>query len=309
MTIILSIVFVIFLCNASGIKISNNKEIDSLILKQYMNSKGNERKDLEREIIKNIAELENITGNLDGITLKAVLGDVAGDENKDVIFIMKVSPKNTIVVVYEAVEDKYKYLGTVDNFFEVEALQIMPVKSGEKSLIIVREYADQMLGAYETNTFLRIYHWQNNKFELVLNLIEDTKAYWNEMWDNINDGKNKYWLSIKSSGEAVWKESEYPVVEIAEKQQYLKSEQYNSIDIPYSFKIEKQREINQKYYWSQKWQHFIMEEAKEKSTGEELAVLEDMGNNPFGLIWQNNTYRVKKKDGTIFFIEKGDVII
>lgn len=308
MSLVLSIIFVVIFCNTGNMRASGNGEIVKEVLEEYMKSTGSERKRLEKEIIKIIANDIEFTDDIEGITLKTVMGDVSGDENKDAVFVLRLSPKNTVIVVYEAVDNKYKYLSVVDNFFEVKALQIMPLKKGEKSLIIVREYADQMLGAFETGTFLRIYHWQEEDFELVLNVVEDSRAYWNEMWDKENTSKEKYWLSILSLGEVVWKNGEYPVVELTSEQKYLKSIESNKVDIPGDFSTQKERVINQKYYWSEEWQHFIIKEAKEKSTGEKIAILENKADSPFDLIEEQESYRIKRKDGTILLIKKEEIL-
>ncbi len=308
MSLVLSIIFVVIFCNTGNMRASANGEIVKEVLEEYMKSTGSERKRLEKEIIKIIANDIEFTDDIEGITLKTVMGDVSGDENKDAVFVLRLSPKNTVIVVYEAVDTKYKYSSIVDNFFEVKALQIMPLKKEEKSLIIVREYADQMLGAFETGTFLRIYHWQEEGFELVLNVVEDSRAYWNEMWDKENTSKEKYWLSILSLGEVVWKNGEYPVVELTSEQKYLKSVETNKVDIPGDFSTQKERVINQKYYWSEKWQHFIIREAKEKSTGEKIAILENKADSPFDLIEKQESYRIKRKDGTILLIKKEEIL-
>lgn len=305
---------VITLCNAVSINVGNKDELSSDILNQYKNSSGSENEKLKTKIIQNIF---NTIGKseqmplIETTQLTIVYGDVVGDKQDDAIFTIRMGSKNTIVVVYEKTDDKYKYLSIVGNFFEIKAIQIMAIGKDDKKLIILREYADQMLGAFETATFLRAYRWDNNSFQLVLNVLENYKTYWNELWDNNKPKDESYWLLVKQESESTWKSIKNPSVYVKHNQSYQKSNEANIVNIPddKNFNVIKNRQLFQLYYWSDKWKHFIINEGTDLKTGEKVAILEDMSQEAFTLVNDNKRYRIKHSDGTIEFTEKNSINI
>lgn len=308
MTIILTATLMLILCSAGNIQ--TKRELNSNILNQYENINTIEDNNLKTKIIENI--FNNIgraerTPIAETTILTVMYGDVIGDKQEDAIFIVKMNSKNTIVAVYEKNNDTYKYSALVDDFFDIKAIQVVPIEN-QKNIILIREHADQMLGAYEDSIFLRAYKWDNSKFQLVLNVLENYKAYWNELWDNNKAKEEAHWLVIKQNVKVNWKNNKYNTLYVKQKQMYEQSNQTNIVDIPIEtdFQSIKQRDILQIYYWNSQWQHFILGEGKEIKSGKKVAILEDMSQSAFSLFQSNEKYRVKYSDGTIGFIEKNN---
>lgn len=308
MTIILTATFMLILCSAGNILVK--EELDPKTLEQYENINTVYDNNLKTKIIENI--FNNIgraerTPIAETTALTVIYGDVVGDKQDDAIFIVKTSPKNTIVATYEKINDTYKYSALVDDFFDIKAIQVVPVEN-QKNIILIREHADQMLGSYEDSVFLRAYKWDNSKFKLILNVLENYKAYWNELWDNNKPKEETHWLVIKQDVKVNWKNNKYNTLYVKQKQMYEKSNETNTVNMPFEndFQNIKQREVLQIYYWSTQWQHFILGEGKEIKTGKKVAILEDMSQSAFSLFQNSEKYRVKYSDETIGFIEKNN---
>ncbi len=310
MAILLSFMFILSLCSASDININNKNKLSADIIKEYENSEREEKFKLKSKILQNIFTSmgkDNKVPMTDTTNLTILHGDVIGDKQDDIIFVVNMSPKNTVVVVYEKVGDNYEYRGIVDDFFDIKAIQLLPIGNNQKNLIVIREYADQMLGAFEKSTFLRAYKADNNKFQLVLNVLENHKSYWNELWDKTKPQNESHWLLVKQNTNSNLKDNK---LYVTQDQFYQQSKNTNLIDIPKDedFDTIKEREISQMYYWNDKWQHFIIGEGTELKTGEKVAILEDMSEQPFSLVQKNNTYRIKRKNGEIEFIDKNNIV-
>lgn len=314
MTIILSLAIVIALCSAGNININSSGSINADILEDYEKSTGAEKRQIETKIIENIF---NNLGRTEDIPLASTseltitYGDVVGDSGKDAIFTVRIGPKHTTVVVYEKVNNEYKYKGLVDNFFVVQELEVVTVDEKEKDFIMIREHVNQMVGAYEESVFLRSYKWDeaSQKFQLVLTIQEKYRAYWNELWDNNKPKEESHWLAVKQDGVVTRKNNRYDRLYFKADQRYLSSKQTNQINKPEeeNFEEVKRKQISKVYYWSEDWKNYLIGEGTQTSTGDKVGIIEDMSEEASSLIEDDQRYRIKKTDGTIEFADKNDV--
>lgn len=314
MALILSFTFILILCCASNINANNSGTISEQTLKEYENSTGTEKRNLETQIIETIL---NDVGRSEDISLAPTselditYGDVVGDNQQDIIFTVKIGPRISFVVVYEKVGDEYKFKALVDNFYEIQDIQVVPLSQNEKYIIMIRERVNQMVGAYEDAIFLRAYKWNetDNKFSLVLSIQENYKSYWNELWDNEKPKEESHWLSIKQQGKTTRQNNNYNTIYLKANQQFQQSNETNKLDRPEDseFKTTKQRDITQAYTWNDKWQHYILGEGTEIHTGEKIAILQDLEQEPFNLYEEDKRYRIKHENGKIEFVDKNTI--
>jgi len=265
---------------------------------------------------KNIVEvvLENtgyahLKDKVEQMDLKIHTGDLLGDTGKELILTLALEPKKSIIAVYQKENKEYKYVGLIDTFFDIVGLQTISMDRKGKDIVIVREYADQMLGAFEKGTFIRGYIWNKDTFQMVLSVIEDYQGYWNEMWDQPPKTHPK-WLRITDKTDIQWENGPYPVLRTLEHQAYAKSKVTNSINIPREseFEVIASKDVPQVYYWSEKYQHFVLNEGKDIKTGETVAIIEDLSLNPFQLAgFELNQYRIKRQNGTIEIVPKSQI--
>lgn len=314
MTIILSLTAIIALCNAANININSSGNINVSTIEDCKNCTGNEKRQIETKII------ENIFNNLsrpDDLPLASTseltitYGDVVGDSNNDAIFTVRIGPKRTTVVVYERINDEYKYKALVGDFFVVQELEVVEVTENEKNFIMIREHVNQMIGAYEESVFLRSYRWNINsqKFDLVLTIQEQYRAYWNELWDNNKPKDECHWLSVKQEGKITRRNGKYDRLYFKATQVHQISKQTNVVNKPEEsdFETVTTREISQVYYWSDTWKNYIIGEGTQISTGQKVGILEDMSQQAASLIENDSRYRIKKSDGNIEYANKNTI--
>lgn len=245
----------------------------------------------------------------DRIGLNISFADLLGDSQKELLLTLSLSSKNSIVAVYQKQKDDYEYIGLIDEFFDIRGIQAIPMEKQEKDIIIIREFVDQMTGAFEKGTYLRGYIWNNGQFEMVLSIIEDYTAYWNEMWDQPSK-TNPFWLKIEEKSTIQWENGPYPVIRIIENQFYYKSKVTNRKEMPKEeeYQLVDSKDVLQIYYWNEKYQHFVMSEGKDIKTGETVAIIEDLSLSPFQLAgFEQNQYRIKRQDGTIETVPKSQI--
>ena len=86
----------------------------------------------------------------DSIDLNINKVDLLGDSKEELMMYISFTPKKSIIAVYQEDEEgDYKYLDLVDEFFDIKDIQLISIGSKGKKLIVVREFVDQMLGAFE----------------------------------------------------------------------------------------------------------------------------------------------------------------
>ncbi|HOA79461.1 MAG TPA: hypothetical protein PKK61_00145 [Defluviitaleaceae bacterium] len=246
----------------------------------------------------------------DSIDLNINKVDLLGDSKEELMMYISFTPKKSIIAVYQEDEEgDYKYLDLVDEFFDIKDIQLISIGSKGKKLIVVREFVDQMLGAFEKGTYIRAYLWENGQFDMVLSLIEDYLAYWNEMWDNPQK-LDPLWLKVEEKSTIKWENGPYPVIRVLENQFYYKSKMANIKELPKEddFQLISSKEVLQTYYWNEKYQHFVLAEGKDIKTGEKVAIIEDLSLNPFQLAgFEQNQYRIKRENGKIETVPKKQI--
>lgn len=310
-TIILCVISLAILCNATNVRLGQSIEISDELLNKYSESVDEEKDKYKSVIIKNVLTAINDKQTIhNDITLTVIYGDVAADAENEAIFVIGKSNKDTVIAVYEKKGNHYIYLTKIDNLFKIESIQILEAGEDQKDIIVFREISDQMLGAFESSIFLRAFKWDGGSFKSVFNVIENYNAYWNELWDKVKAPENSHWLNIKQQGESNYIATPVPTVYLKAKQMYLESNKTNSINLPddSDFQIKNQKEFTQTYYWSNKWNNFIIGEGTELKTGNVVAILEDLSQDPFSLIEQDNRYRIKKSDGNMEVVNKNTIV-
>lgn len=311
--VVIIIIIIVFLLRCIIIQASS-EEIRKTLITEYINS-DNEKKDiLKKEIILKISKdigKNELQFDLNESKLEVVLGNVIHSNKEDAIFILKFDNKNSTILVYSETEKGYKFKSKVDDFFNITDLQLINLKNKNKDIIVIRENVEQLLGSFEEGTYIRGYIFNENKFELILNITEEYKAYWNQLWDNDKNIEEKHWLKVYEKSDIVWENKNFPIVKVLRNQSYFSSKAINIKYLPNDkdFNMMKTNKVLREYKWAEEWNCFILEEAEMKETKENVAVLETSEDSPFYITEtkKENKYRIKRKNGNIEVIDKDNL--
>ncbi len=242
------------------------------------------------------------------VEIKVYQGDLLGNGQQQAVIAVSFGLKNTVLAVYT--NDKntgnYTYIDDVGDFFDVRDVLFLPLSTPGTNIMIVREYANQNIGAYERSSFLKGYIWddKNQMFQNVLSVPEGIEVTWNGSWDTSGEER---WQKIEERSEFVFNENyeNDPTLKFTQYQAYKISESTDKDNIPdeSTFHTAKNRVINQTYYWSDDWSRFILSEKKDKATGEKVAVIEDFSASPYVLVEEyknmENNVTIQRPNGTI----------
>lgn len=246
------------------------------------------------------------------IETRKLEGDFIGDEALDQIWILQGKhKKETLLALYENKHNAYQYVSCMEIMGELKAIQPMKMKGIQKDLLVIEEYMNQLLGSFEETTWIKVYDWRTKKVLPVLTLIEEYHAYWNELWDGKKPKKESRWLQMAQKSYIQWENDFYPIVHVVSHQNFSASKDRNQIEMPLedNFQVEKTREIKREYYWNPNWNAFILGEGIDQKTGEKVAILEDLSDNPFTLVgYEEEMYRIKRASGQMEEVPKNEII-
>lgn len=292
-------------------KAEANRTLKAQWIKDYI--EGKDQINNKENILEIVLKDTNYTewhDKKDKIGLNILKADLLGDSKKELLLTLFLAPKKSLIVVYQQENGDYKYVDILDEFFEIKEIQAIPIEKRGKDLIVVREFVDQMLGAFEKGNYIRGYLWQDGKFNMVISLIENYVAYWNESWDQAKK-PNPLWLKIEEKSIIQWENGPYPVIKVLENQFFYQSKTANLKEMPEEedYQLVNSKELVQTYYWNEKYQHFLIAEGKDVKTGESIGIIEDLSLSPFQLAgFEKNQYRIKRKNGKIEFVSKSQII-
>ena len=194
-------------------------------------------------------------------------GDLLGNGQEQAVIALSFGLKNTDLAVYtkDKEGDGYTYVSDVGEFFDVKDVFFLPLSSDGTNIMIVREYANQNIGAYERSSFLKGYIWddKNETFQNVLNIPEGIEVTWNGSWDTSGEER---WQKIEERSEFAdgKTDNNNPTLNLTQYQAYRISDSTDKDNIPdeSTFHTAKNRVVNQTYYWDDNWRRFILSEKK-----------------------------------------------
>ena len=301
---------VIICCAAACIYYINNiLQISETDINAYIGKTGSSSR-IKRAIARSVLLNSNHGcdwGILNKADVSVILSRVKSRQ-KDAVIIVRRGFAKDIISLYEKHNGKYRYAVTVGTFADLRDFQIMPLREQNGNVIVTRE---QINGSpLEEASYIRVYAWDEGKFQNVLSIPDKYVAYYNELWDESKPADRSNWIKVSGRSDVLWENSDAPVIHVMTRQSYSLSVSVNRRERPdeTDFNIIRNRDVFEDYIWSGKWMHFILFEGSDRQNDEPVAVIEDLSGSPYGLIGQfskaSGKYRVKYIDGSIEIVDK-----
>ena len=238
-------------------------------------------------------EAKNIKVNYAELTQKGV---------QDALVTIDFGPKSTVMAVYTPTKNGYEYAGEVGYFYDVDNITFIKPNLNGLDVITFRERNNQSIGALENGSFIRGYTYEGENFRNVINIDENTEAWWNDVQSG---SAEPVWHKVTQTSNIQNSDNDSQI-DATKTQIYSTAENTGSMNKPEDTEfIEKSRRtVEEIFYWNEVWQTFIISEKTENSTGETVAVLKDFGTSPYVLTGDLfNRYRILRKDGSIDLVD------
>ena len=258
-------------------------------------------KDMEKGKDVNTKDIQSIT---------VTYGNVDGKNNDNIIIVGNYGSNFALVGVYQKANGGYVFLDDIGAFFNVEDINTVNLKNLGKDAVFIKEYSQQNSGAFEQMTFLRGYLLADDGFKLIYSMPEQVNVDWNKYNDSDEEDGESQWNRVIQSSKTKLENGNYPAIKAQRNQSYLKSSDTNSKNIPAdsTFYEVAKKDVSESYYWSDRWEKFIICEKIDITTGEKVAVIEDWRNLPYSIVQEfeiySNKVRIVRNNGTTDIVQR-----
>lgn len=233
-------------------------------------------------------------------------GDVTKGDQEDVVVTLNFGPKNTVVAAYTADGSVYEYAGDLGDFYGVQSVRFVPIPELGKDIVIVREQINESLGSFQQTNVLKGYSYDGKEFQDVLNTPEKIQSNWNNVWNQGEIQEESLWRRVTEETEGAWEEGEDSAFTLTRYQTYLESDDTKEGVVPEddTYTQKDSRVVVERFYWSEEWGRFILQEAIEKETGEKVAIIENLTASPYSLagFTDKRDYAIVRKDGSTKYV-------
>ncbi len=262
---------------------------------------SNQQNRLTMSCIKNSTQAENKSLIIRSVITACDFGTIAEEEcngeirifeknllsstTNYILILVEIDKKNTLAVIYEQLDDFCDVSSVLGRYYEIVEVEFILDPISKNTLILFQEKIDMTTGIYETSDYLKGYLWNGNFYSQVLNTPFNIKAYWNNAWIDCNS-QNKLWEKAAQNCNYTWNNVDKIVLYIYKSQEYSISNVEESVSLPEekTFQLVESRFVVETFSWSSKWDCFILYEGKQKSTGEDVAVIHDLNNYVYSIV-------------------------
>lgn len=298
--------------------------INEKIITEFMSGTQGEKLKARRAIIKNVLthikyDINESRGGfskaneLDAYEkMNIAVFKVNVKDKDDLLFALEVNENLSYIGVYTKTGKKYTFLAKIDSFADIEEVQPIKLEGEGRDLIAVRERIPFTLSTCEESTYIKIYYFDKNRFNIALEILERYSWHYNENWDYPRLTESN-WQAVTQKADVLWQNEYNPIITVKLWQTYGVSDEINAEEIPSEYSIIAMRDFTDEYNWSKKYNSFILYEGMDTKTGKKLAIIEDLEQSPYmlasGFVTESNYYRVKYENGKIEKLEKDRVSV
>ena len=237
--------------------------------------------------------------------IEVYMENVLGDDEKEAIISVFYGPKYNITAVYKEENGGYEYVGELGTFFNPKDVKVKNFNKGNP-IVFVSDYINQQAGAFEESVYFYGYTWNDEKDEFINVFLEpmNIDAQWLE---------NGVWQKAERKGKAVYENSSVPNIKTEYNQFYYTAEDDGTKSKPEDdeYTLVEEWTENELFYWSDRWQRFIVGEAVEKSTGDKVAVISRWEKLPYTrapeFAGYENYVRIVRSDGSMEVVPEGNL--
>lgn len=210
-----------------------------------------------------------------------LLQDLFSDAEPEVIFSFALPPERGMLVVLQKKNDHYFLASYRTDLLPVTKLEKLPLEF-DFPVFITREDHQEHLGAFCETTVLTLWKWHDNRLREVFTENIYWEINWLNTWENAQASPAKWFKLNQSLQVTCGKNGEKTRLLVEGSQEYAEApaKQTTALPAPYEFKTIRTRQVQQEYFWSEDWQHFILRTGRYLPAGahepQEVAVLKDL---------------------------------
>lgn len=235
------------------------------------------------------------------------------DEAAELAITLTLTPDRGVLVLLQKQNNHYILLYYLDNLLPLTKMDKFTLPGG-REILATREVHKERTGAYSESKMVKLWTWKDAALHVVWSENSFWEMHWLNTWQNPQSKPLKWFRLVQEAGISYHSEPQPAVILKAAQSYYDCPTEKESLPSELEFKLITQREINEKYYWSEEWQRFIIKTgtllAKVNTPAQKVAILKDMEKHLESLSVQDKKmYEVIGTNGKIFLVDKAKIII
>ncbi|MDR5657953.1 hypothetical protein RH915_00480 [Serpentinicella sp. ANB-PHB4] len=280
----------------------NSSTISYFFDNDYINS------DIEREVKRSVLSTlgyQKWLDYVDFIDISVYKDNIIPNDAEQLIINLNLSQDLAVVAIYNQIGKEYIFEKSIKNILPVSNIDFIECPDKSHHMMLLYQTLDESLGAMLYKEFLEIYHYHDEKFNVVWDQTIYLEEVYNESWLYNNSDRDRWCRVEESIKFKILKEEDLFI------NTYTKLDKFTakSSFIPpqnNDFNLLESKEFNSSYHWSPDHQKFIIGKITEENFLKNIGIIKDMENSIDALRGlSNNNYRVISLDGKYFHMDKG----
>jgi len=262
--------------------------------------------DIENQVIKSvldIIEYHKWNEFLDYIDMNIYYSNLIPNSSKQLILSLNLSKDSGVAVIFDEVDDNYIFRSKIENLAPIENIQLIKHPTENKDFIAIYQIIDESLGAFFRENFVQIYKYTEEDFNLVWEKTLFYEEIFNEKWINV-ESRDTDWTMVIEETEIDFNFTNSIEINTITS---LKKYEAQSKATPHKndFLLKEEKSYTRPYYWSDKYNTFVLGEVTKDVFISNVAILDDMENRQewlFGII--NQYYKVSTINDELIYLPK-----
>lgn len=241
------------------------------------------------------------------IDLKVYKDNIMQDNNNELLVVLNLTKNSAVIAVYTSIDKEYKYVKALDGILPVQNISFIEVPHDNLKLLQVEQLIDERLGAFYIEEFIEIFLCAEDEFKSVWKKTKVLEEIYNQQWIDPQSSNDQWIKIIENNTIDILNENAVTINVIMNRKKLTAVKD----TIPFEDEFSQVEELvtEENYYWSPKYQHFILFEGVVRESTQPVAVIKDT------TIWkesflglESNNYIIKTSEGKISYIDKSFII-
>ncbi|WZL74595.1 hypothetical protein QBE52_07855 [Clostridiaceae bacterium 35-E11] len=245
---------------------------------------------------------------IDYIDILLYQSNISSEENNELIVVLNLSKDLAVIAIYTSLNDEYVFISSIENLLPIQSITFLPIPASSYNFIVTNQLLDERLGGFFIEEFIEIFLYQNNVFKSVWKKTKYMDEIYNAQWINPSESPSK-WIEVIERNTIEFHKKPRLSISVSTHKQKLQAIK-DTFPLKEDFHPLKALVVNECFYWSPKYQNFIMNEGIVQNTTKSVAILDDTENwLEYYLGFKSRNYKVLTEDQKIFYIKKQDITI
>ncbi|MBM7615777.1 hypothetical protein [Alkaliphilus hydrothermalis] len=282
-------------------------KINKALLDRYYHQDEDIKKSAEKELISIILkgiEYERWQEFVDYIQLQAYKGEVLPTTSEQMIFVLNLSKDVAVVGIYNAVGEDFVYHSKIEGLAPVEKIELIQIDDSPHKSLVIYQALDERFGAFFYEEFLDIYYHVADEFKPVWHSTLYFEEVYKETWID-PDSDDTLWNRIVTETVLDFVPTEpFKINSITSTKKYTTKSKETPSKEDFT-KIIFDQSTQDFFYWSPKYNHFILGELTTDVFLSEAALLEDLTTGReilYGI--DNKSYKIITSKGELIYLPK-----